>query len=216
VNAAIAEVTEAARLALSASKFDDAAWCAGLANELSKLCLGDTPTNTKSTTDFGKNVNGGESEVKERGYDPQHVINDRSRTKDDGQSALQKERIYKVEYPIFYKDHDTLIKIGWSKSQDGEYEHRAPKVAVDSLARAVKRVGVGKPTSMEALLPLQDGRGSELPSYQAYLALAWLRACGAVQRHGQDGYSLTPEFADVGAIEKLWNRLTTIRPGSKS
>jgi len=217
LNAAISECTDAARAALNAGRFDDASWCAGLANQLSKLSPGEPPSNAEHSEYSSSNSNGGESRTEEAGAKLRQISNRRRKANGVVQNAPQKQHISEIRgYPLFYKDRDILVKIGWSKSQGGEYEHRAPKAAVDSLAGELMRVATGKPTSMEALLPLRDSRGSELPSYQAYLALAWLRGGGAIQRHGQDGYSLTPEFSDSEAIAKLWSRLSTERPDPKS
>jgi hypothetical protein len=211
VHAAIAEVTEAARVALNAGKFDDAAWCARLADELSKLSPDHAAVPPNAISIEKGNGTSDAVAVETRHQLPR-------REKQGRVSPLSAEPEGQRDgrgYPLFYRDRDTLIKVGWSKSQGGEYEHRAPKAVVDALAQAIMRAGPGEPTSMETLLPLRDDRGGEMPSYQAYLALAWLRACGAVRRHGQDGYSMTRRFASRDAIETLWGELTTSRPRIK-
>ena len=57
------------------------------------------------------------------------------------------------------------------------------------------------------ILPLVDKGGEEPPSYQVYLALAWLRRMGAISGIGREGY-----LADVAGIsdrnlEALWDAL---------
>lgn len=113
---------------------------------------------------------------------------------------------------MFYRDNGSLVKIGWSKSQRNEYEHRAPKVAAVTLVDALSQGKAGAPLTMESLLPLKDEHGNDLPSYQAYLALAWLREADAVRRHGQEGYSLEPAYSDTSKLDELWGKLATSRP----
>jgi hypothetical protein len=62
---------------------------------------------------------------------------------------------------------------------------------------------------METLLPLYDPEAQDdVPTYQAYLALAWLRKESLIIQHGRQGYSL-PRNADLAAAsEKRWQALT--------
>jgi hypothetical protein len=101
------------------------------------------------------------------------------------------------------------VKIGWSRTEKAPYEHKAPKRVVDLLVEAVLRVGQrGQRFTSDDVMPLlESGDGSEVPSYQAYLALAWLRTENLVVQHGRQGYSL-PEGADLArVVERRWARL---------
>jgi hypothetical protein len=63
---------------------------------------------------------------------------------------------------------------------------------------------------MEEVLPLNNpGDGSELPSYQVYLSLAWLRAEDLIVQHGRQGYSLPPGSDLERESERRWGELKT-------
>jgi len=98
----------------------------------------------------------------------------------------------KGDYPRFFRRGDNLIKIGWSKKEKAEYEHKAPRRVVDALTGAItRRSGNGKLFTVEDLLPLKDPQdGGEMPGYQVYVALAWFKSTGLVKQHGRQGYSL--------------------------
>lgn len=100
------------------------------------------------------------------------------------------------------------MKIGWSKRDERVYEHRAPREIVFLVSAAismkVKPKGV---FTMDQVLPVNDNAGNEVPSYQAYLALAWLRSIELVQRRGKEGYALTDGPLDVPKLQHLWNSI---------
>ncbi len=101
-----------------------------------------------------------------------------------------------------------MVKVGWSKKANDEYEHRAPRTAalafVEHLA---SRTSARQVFEIEPLLPVPDGRGGELPSYQVYLALAWLRHAGAVQKKGREGYLRVTNPLDGSAFDTMWNQI---------
>jgi hypothetical protein len=116
----------------------------------------------------------------------------------------------KGNYPRFLREGDYLIKVAWSKTERSEYEHKSPKGVLNALVPAIARFGAGgKRFTMDAVLPLKDASGSEVPDYQTYLCLAWLRTMGLIKQHGRQGYSL-PRNGDISnAAESEWNRLST-------
>jgi hypothetical protein len=113
------------------------------------------------------------------------------------------------EYPKFLRDGEELLKIGWSKRTWANYRHKAPKRVVHALAKALLAKGKsGARFVMEEVLPLRDPESTiDVPSYQAYLILAWLRKENLVVQHGREGYSLRPEVNLPDAIEERWNHL---------
>lgn len=114
----------------------------------------------------------------------------------------------KKEYPRFERTRDTLIKIGWSKKGRDEYVHKAPKAGVDAVTRRVIDLCKdGRVFTTEALLPVKlNGGQDELPSYQAYVCLAWLRDIGAVEQHGRAGYSAHGDNM-VETVNRSWELL---------
>ena len=115
----------------------------------------------------------------------------------------------KDRYPQFFKDGDRLVKVAWSKKERQPYEHRAPKEIVDVLLDAIrKRRGDKKSFEASDILPLRNPKGEEYPSYQSYLALAWLRHAGAVvKRRGQ--YVLKRECSNERVMQ-FWKELPSV------
>ena len=185
-------VARLAQESLESHRFRDVAWCADLAEQLSRLLEAAGANGPPAPASQNGAAKAGEA--------------------DPAKGAEGRIRPKSPHYPAFYRDGDTLVKIGWSKSQNGEYEHRAPRRAAEALVDAVAAGDNGELFGMDAVLPLRDAAGGDLPSYQVYLALAWLRAENAVQRHGRDGYTLDPAYKDVGKLGDLWGRLPTARP----
>jgi hypothetical protein len=114
----------------------------------------------------------------------------------------------KAGYPLFLRERDTLVKIGWSKTDGATYEHRSPRAVLDLLAAAVRKHSTtGRKFTTDDLMPLRDANGHEQPSYQAYLCLAWLVLIGALVRHGRSGYTVrTPAMFDK-VVDEAWGQL---------
>lgn len=112
-------------------------------------------------------------------------------------------------FPRFEREGDKLVKIAWSKKDRAEYEHKAPRRVVDLLIEAIRsKKGEGAKFEAPDVLPLSDRKSrKEVPSYQSYLALAWLRHEGVVAKHGRDGYSLKPTAATPARLTELWEAL---------
>ena len=112
------------------------------------------------------------------------------------------------EFPRFERDGDKLVKIGWSKRDERVYEHRAPRETVFLVSTAIStKVRPKAVFTMDRILPVNDGSGNEVPSYQSYLALAWLRSIGLVKRRGKEGYALTDGALDATKLQRLWNSI---------
>lgn len=114
----------------------------------------------------------------------------------------------KADYPKFARRGDQLIKIGWSKKEKKEYKHKAPRRVVACLVRTLAERGKdGRIVQMGDVLPMQERDGTEIPTYQSYLALAWLRKTGLIDQHGREGYSISePDELDQ-AVDASWQTL---------
>lgn len=112
----------------------------------------------------------------------------------------------KGEYPKFLRRADQLVKIGWSKKERTEYEHRAPRRAIELLADAISRKGNnGKLFTSDDVLPLRDpSDGSEVPGYQGYVALAWFKIAGIINQNGRRGYTAKKNMNVVERAATLW------------
>jgi hypothetical protein len=106
-------------------------------------------------------------------------------------------------------DGRQLVKIGWSKAKKKEYEHRAPREVLDVLAESILAVSrTRKRFTVEDLVPLRHPQeGTEIPSYQTYLCVAWLRQEGLLRQHGRDGYTLARDSDLKVALTALLSKL---------
>jgi hypothetical protein len=113
-------------------------------------------------------------------------------------------------YPRFKRYRDELVKIGWSKKEKKEYQHRAPWSVVEILCRRANE-WQGKDFVSDDLFPLAAVDGTEIPSYQAYLSLAWLKHEELVLQNGRQGYHV-PQGTDLlSAADERWNALPSGR-----
>jgi hypothetical protein len=130
---------------------------------------------------------------------------DASRLENRGHRSVRRLGVY----PTFYRVDDYLVKVGWSKSDKSEYEHKCPKAGLLTLIDALQRAGArGRRFTMERVFSLLEVKGaSELPSYQVYVGLAWLKANGLIAQHGRQGYTLVDAQALPQSAEASWNGL---------
>lgn len=112
-------------------------------------------------------------------------------------------------YPRFFHKGDQLIKVGWSKREKQEYQHRASLTVLKALASALAKIGAdGRLFSTDEFVPLKNPtENTEIPTYQVYVCLALLKQSGLVDQHGRQGYSIpqVPEFSQ--AVENAWRKL---------
>lgn len=112
------------------------------------------------------------------------------------------------DYPRFEKDGRRLVKLGWSKKNKKAYEHRVPHETVVGFVHHLSSiVDQGQVFEVEKILPVRDSSGDEIPAYQIYVTLAWLRESGAVEKKGRDGYVLRDGSLPDGGVDKYWESL---------
>ncbi|MCH7598848.1 MAG: hypothetical protein IH973_03755 [Myxococcales bacterium] len=111
--------------------------------------------------------------------------------------------------PKFARGKDELVKIGWSKKEKSEYQHKAPRQVIGFLIDSlVKTAPAEEVFSTEQLFPLHDGNdGSEIPSYQAYLCLAWLREEQLIEQVGRQGYRVPDSKGLHETMKARWEQL---------
>lgn len=112
-------------------------------------------------------------------------------------------------FPRFEREGDKIVKIAWSKKDRAEYEHKAPRRIVDALVASIRsRKGEGARFDAPDVLPLKDSKTRrDFPSYQSYLAIAWLRHEGVIMKYGRDGYALKPTASSPEHLSQLWEAL---------
>jgi hypothetical protein len=118
-------------------------------------------------------------------------------------------RMIQDEYPRFARRDDELVKIGWSKSDYKEYQHRAPKRALDAVVAAIKRLAPkSRHFTSEDLVPLKDPNGGVFPVYQVFAVLAFLRRLEILDQHGRKGgYSLLTHKPLDPTLDAAWEQL---------
>ena len=134
-----------------------------------------------------------------------------------GRQAQPARKASKKGYPLFFRDGNRLVKIGWSKKTRSEYEHRASREVPALLVAAIRsKVGEGDLFAATDVIPLPVGADTEsVPDYQAYLALKWLDMMGVVSKSGRDRYAFVPGVLDPNGLDELWQQLPTFK-GRKS
>ena len=124
-------------------------------------------------------------------------------------AARKKAKRRKSKYPIFKRSGDNLVKIAWSKASKAEYQHQAPKNVIFALVEKMAAVASADALiTMDNVLPLATADQPEVPTYQSYACLAWLREIGVVEQHGRQGYSVRPIDESLNTIESAWKELT--------
>ena len=114
----------------------------------------------------------------------------------------------KPDYPRFSRDGGHLVKTGWSKKKREEYVHRAGRNQAESIALSLAGRGRGQGTiPVDDILGVRDRSDADIPAYQVYLTLAWLRKEGLVERRGRNGYVVLDAQALEGTFADLWSAL---------
>lgn len=112
--------------------------------------------------------------------------------------APRKRIVNGKSYPQFRREkNETLVKIGYSKSDRRKYEHRSPRELLDHLAIAVAELGSGdRLVTSESLLASNVPGLAGVPTYQTYLCIAFLVHHGLLVRMGRSGYAISRESQD--------------------
>lgn len=117
------------------------------------------------------------------------------------------------EYPVFYRDDDKLVKIGWSQKKQWTYRHSCGTDELVLFAFRLEEMRTKKePVRLsEVLNDLEVTKGLSLSNYQVYTCVDWLLAEGLLRKQGGK-YVLEP-MADVeGEVLERWRRLPETKP----
>ena len=125
--------------------------------------------------------------------------------------ARRKRKGRLTSYPKFGKQGNQLVKTGWSKKEKREYQHRAPKRVAELLRDALIEVGgAGRLLSTDDLFPLAEDDGTDVPTYQSYLCLAWFRQANLIAQKGRQGYSVPDPAGLPDRLAHAWDALSTV------
>ncbi len=123
-----------------------------------------------------------------------------------------RKSVAKSGYPKFARDGDHLVKTGWSKKKREEYVHRTGRDQAESIVLSL--AGRGRAHGVipiDDILGVRDRSDADIPSYQVYLTLAWLRKEGLVERRGRNGYVVLDAQKLEGTFADLWSALPEYR-----
>jgi hypothetical protein len=119
-------------------------------------------------------------------------------------SATPSGRSTERRYPLFERDSDRLVKVGWSKKAKSIYEHKAPIEVCRTVCLRLAEAETNGVFRMEDFFPLLDSDAQEIPTYQSYMVLGWLRSLDLIEKSGKDGYKWTSRFDDDEGFIRAW------------
>ena len=120
-------------------------------------------------------------------------------------SQKVKPATVKPKYPFFKRNGNNLCKVGWSKKRKSEYKHNVSyEMLFDTINHFVKNMRLNKIYSTEELLPVTDRNEQDIPSYQVYICIAWLKEIGILSQNGRQGYSISNSEDVLVTAENAW------------
>ena len=150
-----------------------------------------------------------ESTVKTRELDTKPKNSSREVLVAPSSHEFDDEPTLEKAYPRFVREGESIVKIGWSKADKAEYEHRSPTSVLQCLVKKIRLIcRLEERFTTEQLMPLKDEDGEELPSYQSYLCLAWLVAIHVLEKHGRQGYTIRSAIEFEKAVTANWEKMT--------
>lgn len=135
-------------------------------------------------------------------------------TNSNKRSASSIKQTKGTGFPKFEVDGDRLVKIGWSKRERSEYQHKTSREAALCTFLQLGKEATTEPFRMEDQLPVLMADGTAVPTYQSYLVLAWLRQLGWVEKVGKDSYRWAEIEVDETSFKSAWE--STIRRSSQT
>jgi hypothetical protein len=141
-----------------------------------------------------------------------HLDNSSARSRRSSKASARKpanKRRSTERYPKFARFKEDLVKIGWSRREKKEYQHRAPRRVARLLAKQLmKTFSSGGIFSTDQIFPLHDDESNaDVPSYQCYVCLAWFRDRKLVEQVGRQGYRLLSSENLDRVIDREWDQL---------
>ena len=151
-----------------------------------------------------KRLTGGHSEL---AVSANNGSTSQSSSKSNGKARLRRIKSSGSKYPRFEIRNETLYRIAWSRKQKSEYEHKVPKGSVIEIAQAMDSLTEAdqRPVAVDKIVG-KVGRSTsvQIPQYQIYLVVGWLRQLGAIEQIGRDGYRIPSGMSRT--VLKNWDR----------
>jgi len=124
-------------------------------------------------------------------------------------SGSSRSRDASAGYPKFFRRGNDLIKVGWSDRSDSEYYHHTSYQTISKVVDSLSSLGSdSRLFRIEDQLPgIQAEMEAQIPSYQLYVVMAWLRSEGLVRQHGRQGYSTVRNETLEEQVKERWQAL---------
>ena len=109
-------------------------------------------------------------------------------------------------YPKFTVRDDTLVRIGWSKKEKREYQHKVPKSLFDLTIKTMGDLAKSRngPFMAEEIVEhINENNSESVPGYQVYVVIGFLREKGCIKQEGREGYRIPVDI--YKKAEKEWN-----------
>ena len=106
------------------------------------------------------------------------------------------------QYPHFAVLEGSLVKTGWSKRDKAAYQQRVSNVAFRDVVAALARFAIEQAGSVPTdriLDAITQTSEKPLPSYQAYIVLAFLKAEGAVRQVTRGAYAIPSDVESLAS-----------------
>ena len=202
-----AELRDLISKALAERRYDDVKVLAELANRVAQLATGTDAQLlvSESRPAIDQMASNAQLGIQSPSTDTQVLETPTGQTT---RVELKKVASAKSGYPKFVRDDDRLVKIGWSKRNRKEYEHRVPRETVLILLRHLdSAVEETKVFDIDGLLPVTSDAGEDIPGYQVYVVMAWLRQAQVIEKKGRDGYIIRDKSVLTDKWNELWESL---------
>ena len=190
--------------AAAAGDYDSVIVLTGWASQVAKLCAGRDTSPASSVPSY----------TAERKSEVAHRARGVRRTSKRLVSKTKQKRKSRSgvadDYPKFLRRGEEIVKIGWSKRSKSEYQHKAPRRVVSLLTAAIaERAASGSLVVANELIPLADpSDGTEIPDYQVYVCLAWLRHETLIEQEGRQGYMVNDPSSFEKRVNDEWEALS--------
>ncbi len=116
-------------------------------------------------------------------------------------------------FPKFFRERETLVKIGYSKTDKRTYEHRSPRAVLAALVDVLSRLGNAGDSgaavfTAEDVMVVRSERLKGVPTYQIYSCLSFLIRHGLVRRNGRSEYLVEARTGSLeSSTESAWSGL---------
>ncbi|MCE5185823.1 MAG: hypothetical protein LLF76_06825 [Planctomycetaceae bacterium] len=96
------------------------------------------------------------------------------------------------QYPQYSIEHNSLTRLGWSKKEKREYNHKASRSVYDQTVAAMEKLSKASagPFMAEQIIEKINENAQAIPVYQIYVVIGFLKHRGVIRQKGREGYNI--------------------------